>query len=449
MPRIKYACCSHGPQHLRTRPHCGFAHVLHELDFPERIHSRLWCDRSHEHEGPAGIDIFVGQEYTPKQLDRLFAMLANEGLVGIPAWARQLAWFLGHGSTQYANDGDFGYFARMQIVSHTNFRTMKDSNGQTLNDRMQTRMATQTLFEVYVAKTAWSDNDKEYRDTTPLYWGAQSNQYLDIQAESAYYKIGCSDCDDPWWYMMPVNIQGSSLTYGGWAPPTYFTASEETLTLYEVEVPTLTLQKELYVNESAHAVLAAEIPVHSTYQVYVDGSCNHFQGIAAGWIFAGKYLSGRASLAGYFTGSMASELLGICGGLAAATTLANDQVSFVFYIDAQGALDQVFGGAEPGRDGLHNVPALKLARMLLHHLMAISPVQYFKVASHANYAHCIAKHEQRRRLTQDNWLSCCDVWPADMDDSWQSVFRLVASNTRAGPAGCVSELPSSVLQSFR
>ena len=164
---------------------------------------------------------------------------------------------------------------------------------------------------------------------------------------------------------------------------------------------------------------------------------------------AGKYLSGRASLAGYFTGSMASELLGICGGLAAATTLANDQVSFVFYIDGQGALDQVFGGAEPGRDGLHNVPALKLARMLLHHLMAISPVQSFKVASHANYAHCIAKHEQRRHLTQDNWLSCCDVWPADMDDSWQSVFRLVASNTRAGPAGCVSELPSTVLQSFR
>ena len=262
MPRIKYACCSHGPQHLRTRPHCGFAHVLHELDFPERIHSRLWCDRSHEHEGPAGIDIFVGQEYTAKQLDRLFAMLANEGLVGIPAWARQLAWFLGHGSSQYANDGDFGYFARMQIVSHTNFRTMKDSNGQTLNDRMQTRMATQTLFDVYVAKTGWSDNDKEYRDTTPLYWGAQSNQYLDIQAESAYYKIGCSDCDDPWWYMMPVIIQGSSLTYGGWAPPTYFTASEETLTLYEVEIPTLTLQEELYVNETAHAVLTADIPVH-------------------------------------------------------------------------------------------------------------------------------------------------------------------------------------------
>ena len=143
VPRIKYACCSHGPQHLRTRPHCGFAHVLHELDFPERIHSRLWCDRSHEHEGPAGIDIFVGQEYTPKQLDRLFAMLANEGLVGIPAWARQLAWFLGHGSSQYANDGDFGYFARMQIVSCAKFKTIEDGNG--------------------------------------LYWGAQSNQYIEIQ----------------------------------------------------------------------------------------------------------------------------------------------------------------------------------------------------------------------------------------------------------------------------
>ncbi len=77
-------------------------------------------------------------------------MLANEGLVGIPAWARQLAWFLGHGSSQYANDGDFGYFARMQIVSYTKFKMIKDSNGQTLNDRMQTRMATQTLFDVYV-----------------------------------------------------------------------------------------------------------------------------------------------------------------------------------------------------------------------------------------------------------------------------------------------------------
>jgi len=77
--------------------------------------------------------------------------------------------------------GDFGYFARMQIVSYSKFQTIKDGTGQTLNDRMQTRMATQTLFDVYVAKTGWSDSDKEYRDTTPLYWGAQSNQYIEIQ----------------------------------------------------------------------------------------------------------------------------------------------------------------------------------------------------------------------------------------------------------------------------
>ena len=105
----KYACCKHGPHHLLSSPDCTFAHRLHELELPARIGPQLWNDRSHEPSGPSGIDIFVGQEYTVEQVDRIYCMIANEGPERIPEWARQLTWFLAESSSgKYIHDGDFG-----------------------------------------------------------------------------------------------------------------------------------------------------------------------------------------------------------------------------------------------------------------------------------------------------------------------------------------------------
>ena len=50
--------------------------------------------------------------------------------------------------------------------------------------------------------------------------------------------------------------------------------------------------------------------------VYTDGSTNHGQGIAGGWLVGGMSPSGRASLAGEWIGAETSELLGIVGSLA-------------------------------------------------------------------------------------------------------------------------------------
>ena len=121
----KYACCKHGPEHARC---CGFAHALGELCIPEVCSQRRrWRDRSHERGGPSGIDLFVGQEYTAYQLDRILCLVfchGDDGLIALPGWARMLVWFRGlRHSEEYTLDADFGWSAcirenRLRIIPH-------------------------------------------------------------------------------------------------------------------------------------------------------------------------------------------------------------------------------------------------------------------------------------------------------------------------------------------
>ena len=132
--------------------------------------------------GPPGIGMFFGQKYTPCQLDCLLVMIANEGLDHSPPWARQLAWFLGHGgSGRYAHDGDFGWCARVTICARAifddlyvptdvlrddcpyPFEMMLDDDDMHLVWRMRLRMQSGKEYSRYVATQGWSDENQEHK----------------------------------------------------------------------------------------------------------------------------------------------------------------------------------------------------------------------------------------------------------------------------------------------
>ena len=94
MSKVRYACCKHGPGHLRIRPRCGYGHRLNELRVPESISPRMWKDRTREPHGHAGIDWFFGQPYSPEQMERIVTLMANEDPDVWPCWVRMLASFL-------------------------------------------------------------------------------------------------------------------------------------------------------------------------------------------------------------------------------------------------------------------------------------------------------------------------------------------------------------------
>ena len=98
---------------------------------------------------------------------------------------------------------------------------------------------------------------------------------------------------------------------GGWAPPDFFASAGYTEVLHEVPLDVL----HSNVSQSEEEAVLASMPAVGLC-VFVDGSADHLQGIAAGFFQAGVYQGTMASLAlPGITCAEASELLGIILGL--------------------------------------------------------------------------------------------------------------------------------------
>ena len=109
MPRVRYALCKHGPRHKRV---CGFAHQLAEVAIPRKANRILWQDQLPAAQGHAGIDYFMGQQYSAGQWERVLQYLGSEDVSQWPMWAKRLAWFLDFGSrVSFVCDGDLGWSA--------------------------------------------------------------------------------------------------------------------------------------------------------------------------------------------------------------------------------------------------------------------------------------------------------------------------------------------------
>ena len=158
--------------------------------------------------------------------------------------------------------------------------------------------------------------------------------------------------------------------------------------------------------------------------LYVDGSCNHGEGIAAAKVFGTRYRSNRASLALRMTGSETADILRMVGGMCMIAEHRDEYGSFVLRIDSQNAIDHIFERIDPSTPAGRDLwPGIKLARALYDRLRDLNvDVQYAKVPSKQNLAHHVAKAEQEYRLA-GNWLAAQNRWP--LPKSFREVFKLM------------------------
>ena len=292
---------------------CGFCHDPANLWFPDRIAFVLWHDTTHEHRGHAGLDYFVGQQYTHLQLERILVYLQNVEFRRLPNWARMMAWFYKvFPADHFPWDGDFGCFDMMdEVVCRcvdpvrdelpVGFQYALDEDGVSFQRRLRDRMEDAQSFQECRCIQAWSLG---YTPAAGMPYGGQA---MRTRVGQKYCIIEVSD--DMWW-VSPVPCSTGVLVEGGWAPPAVFVTTGQQHVLHQVVMPSAVLHSRVSV--TAPVVVAGE----GRCVVFSDGSVSsgaqRFSGgIAAGWIFSGLYASGSASLACTCTGSEAGELLGI------------------------------------------------------------------------------------------------------------------------------------------
>ena len=198
MPRVRYALCKHGPRHKRV---CGFAHQLAEVAIPRKANRILWQDQLPAAQGHAGIDYFMGQQYSASQWERVLQYLGSEDLSQWPMWAKRLAWFLDFGSrVSFVCDGDLGWSADARthfgveveyggtfFSNEYPFATAVDSQGATLEARLHERMGTGHVAEEYRAIEAWADI-AAYASAT-VGRCQYDSQYLRVEAGRRYLHI--------------------------------------------------------------------------------------------------------------------------------------------------------------------------------------------------------------------------------------------------------------------
>ena len=182
----KYCLCKHGPGHGARRGGgvCGYAHSLGELDHPVRGQYRpfQWVCRAHERAGPGGIDLFVGQEFGPEQMQRYLMYLTQESLSTMPQHCKMFAWYHElHPAVAFCDCGDFGFrecISRLSRIwprnvherdvldyQHWPFDQMR-INGHTLVQRLRDREETAVTYQVYKCEHAWADVSGSYRMAT-------------------------------------------------------------------------------------------------------------------------------------------------------------------------------------------------------------------------------------------------------------------------------------------
>ena len=130
----------------------------------------MWQDSS----GTAGIDMYFGQAYTQRQLERILVSMINEDIEQWPTWCRMLAWHLGMlPAAVFAEDG----YAMRQGVSMDDyvteaimdkyvynpgeppFKMMLDLDARSLHERMNGRKNSGQWYSIFTARETVSEAD--------------------------------------------------------------------------------------------------------------------------------------------------------------------------------------------------------------------------------------------------------------------------------------------------
>ena len=290
-----------------------------------------------------------------------------------------------------------------------------------------------------------------------MHWGSHSRQYLSLDVNREYLKIGASEPECEWWYVVAVDNIKMYLHQGGWAPPDFLEPTGRMERLYEVRMPVLRAEEQecAVENNFPSTTLAqtqsspqtppeynVERPIpgsdsmsEDVLHVYMDGSTSCYNGIAAAWLYRGVYYSNYVSIAGFFKGSESAEILGITGALLSVLLFASKVKRYVFWIDSANAIQHIFGNRRVSSEaGEVLLPGIMLCRYLHGRLADLGIcIQHRKVHRKENPAHRLAYAEQRRRLNA-GWRRDADYAPEYMREEFLEAFqRIVENNQRGSP----------------
>ena len=312
-----YCLCKHGPGHEDRRGGgaCGYAHSLGELDHPVRGQYRplQWVCRAHERGGPGGIDLFVGQEFGPEQMQRYLMYLTQESLSTMPLHCKMFAWYHElHSAVAFCDCGDFGFRECISRLSriwprNVNERDVLDYqhwpfdqmriNGHTLVQRLREREESAVTYQVYKCEHVWADVSGLYRIATEQTSGPMSRPYLGITCDRMYVRLGE---EHGWWLVVCSDLIHEADQYAGWAPPSFFASEPSEQRVYH-DMPG-TMSSVLGVDRVEARILGAEVVA------ICDGSPDQGEGFAAAFVCTGIPLAGRCSLRLQMDGSETAEL---------------------------------------------------------------------------------------------------------------------------------------------
>ncbi len=212
------------------------------------------------------------------------------------------------------------------------FDLAKDMDGSSFFQRMAARLRSRREFQTYVCLENWNDEDGYYASTTSMSWGTTSTKYLAVHKGRAYVRLGMSE-EPSWWYVVEHDHVQHVFRYGGWVPPDYFANTGSIILIPDI-LPVFQSHEQ---ESSSVSVCFYRSPEQGIVYAYCDGSTKGGLGIAAGWLFAGCFIYGSASLCCMCTGSAAGELLGLVGALCQALTSSLHE-QYQFHLDSENAI---------------------------------------------------------------------------------------------------------------
>ena len=468
-----YALCEHGPRHVgQPAGPCGFGHRLKDLDLPWYRYDRgQWVDEDDTRvsRGRAGIDTFLGQRLSSRQLQRVGWYLAYEPTRDWPRWARCLAWFTHMLPVEFfCEDGDFGFCELVEKVcplwggnvpseavynyKDWPFRQMRDGHGRTLVERLVARKKTLQKLEVHVCDIEWEYVVHE--NALCQYAAEARGRHLSVRTGRSYLKLAVSE---NFWLVAPLEEITRIARVAGWAPASSFpTSSVSTLPLYELP----RLQTTLSSCHDGVAFGAGLAPLHASldsgrYLALVTHGCQDGGlGLAAAWFVGGDCCHcGRASMKVALYGQGAAELFGILGGLLRVWRLlssgTNSMRRVVCMSDCRAVVGSCFHGLALADDDWHLYPGILAVRLVLEALRSRSvDVQ----GRWLEYGGWTLAHEVARLELDKRWWHYWEDSDVFMDiGSFQSVVGQILCFMASVQAGdeCGGTLPSRLRDHLR
>ena len=467
-PRVSYCLCKHGPHHQgalsRSRAVCGYAHRLRDLQHPgpKKYHEAQWTCRVHEG-GHGGIDLFMGQQFRPAQMQRYHMYLSHESWADMPDHAKMFAWFCKLQPLEvFCECGDFGFSESVSKLAPYWCRHISQAevlempmhedglekfwpfepmviNGLTLVERLNQRARTSQWYSLYRCVADW-DSVSHLMETEHMMTFSErriSRKLLEIIVDEVYVKLGE---DNGWWLMVHAGRVREVSMHAAWACPDFFRGAPEQHRVYH-ELPCL-VERDIHDESLTARDVAGQLvffrapycrpplvrrpgggkcPRREAEVVCIVGvSTAMGKGFAAAFVCLGLHLGGRCSL-NFADDKHVGELAGIL--MAGLSLLDQDVCSAVFLCGSRRVVALVFDEIQPtSRQDSLLYPCVLACRRVIRALgrLGVQVRGDHVVAARTVRACLVARAEADSR--GDSWRVEENLWDPPLTRPLQKVF---------------------------